>query len=74
MTIKERIRDAGQARFPSCLSSPGHVTTVSSTSWLVHSWVELPDSSGIYRQHSYEASVDHDVAAKQYRAVVLSLR
>jgi hypothetical protein len=74
MTIKGRIRNAGDAKFPSCLDYPGHVTTISPTSWVVHSWVEMPDPSGIYRQHGFEVSVEHDVAAKQYRAFVLSLR
>jgi hypothetical protein len=71
-TVKKRLSNPGTARFPSCLDYPGHVTPISPTEWLVLSWVELPDASGIYRQHGYQASVKE--GAETYQVFILSMR
>lgn len=72
--IRERLASAAQAKFPSCIQYPGHVTTEApDRRWIVHSWVELPDPSGIYRQRGFTVAVDYLPETRQFRTFIMRL-
>ena len=71
MAVKGKIAAPEKARFPSCLQAAG-VQAETTDSYVVRSYFEIPDASGIYRQHAYEVSVREE--GKNLRTFILSLR
>lgn len=58
MAVKERLARPTAASFPYCSDWPGHVRAESPHSWIVTSWFDMADPSGIIRQRSYQVLVE----------------
>jgi hypothetical protein len=70
-TVKQRLKDPSSAVFQSCLE-PTFVRPQGADEWLVTSFVQTHDGSGILRPHAYQVSVTR--GGGLWRAVILSLQ
>jgi hypothetical protein len=74
LAVKERIAEPSRAKFPSCLNGAGvkQERPESTERYVVNSYFETPDSSGIYRSHTYQATVVEE--GKNSRVFILGIQ
>lgn len=71
LAVKQKLASPSAAKFPSCRNS-GSVQADGPNKYIVRSIFEIPDSSGIMRQHGYVVSVTDEGA--NFRTFILGIQ